>query len=742
MRVSGLRGCPEPFELELAEKSMCVLGENGHGKTTLADALELFGDGDLTAYHREGCGLAAAIHLDAQQADVEVLAASGAELRTLTRQGAEERILQHGEKLPRGGPIVLRHCTIAEFMGMTPGDKKKALLELVGLEGLGQMRAPLKTAVGHAGRDAEAAGRALQGERAALDSQLAGEGLVPYAARRCALAGLRQTVDAPADVLGLELTAAPQLAPSAGPVVDRLAAALANLPADPTGAYNAQVADEAVVRADALAALLVAAQRVVASQDTACPVCDAPVQGGQLQAQLAQRAQALGSMRARLAEAQHALTVYTDALDELGRALQALLAAPGSGDWPQEPLLRAATEDCTTFLARGRAALLERTGSPTAPALGALAEALPELRCIAVEGAADARTVALVELAELRTKCERMSEAQRQRKAAEGVQRAADRLLEIADEEIETAIEGAIRELGDLAASYYSRLVRSGPYSDLQLVYRPSRSGQVEFTLTFDGRYRGLSPPQRVMSSSQLSALGLALMLARLRRSRPPWRVLVLDDVVNSFDGNHRQGVARLLADEFDDWQLLVLTHDRAFRDVLQRTVPTWRFCEIVAHSPATGPLLADADSAVLMRERLDEGRTAIEVTALARRALERALKEPLRRLRYETLHYDPEARYTAQDYLRALRRGLKHNKSPLHGLAVLQRMECDVYMTNLGVHDRQDSSALTADDMYRLLDDLADLEAALRCNDCGRAVWQQPKRNGGGTCGCQALAA
>jgi recombinational DNA repair ATPase RecF len=52
MRVSGLRGCPEPFELELAEKSMCVLGENGHGKTTLADALELFGDGDLTAYHR------------------------------------------------------------------------------------------------------------------------------------------------------------------------------------------------------------------------------------------------------------------------------------------------------------------------------------------------------------------------------------------------------------------------------------------------------------------------------------------------------------------------------------------------------------------------------------------------------------------------------------------------------------------------------------------------------------------
>jgi hypothetical protein len=41
-------------------------------------------------------------------------------------------------------------------------------------------------------------------------------------------------------------------------------------------------------------------------------------------------------------------------------------------------------------------------------------------------------------------------------------------------------------------------------------------------------------------------------------------RFLVLDDVINSFDLEHRGELASLLADKFDDWQLVVLTHDRS----------------------------------------------------------------------------------------------------------------------------------------------------------------------------------
>jgi hypothetical protein len=100
------------------------------------------------------------------------------------------------------------------------------------------------------------------------------------------------------------------------------------------------------------------------------------------------------------------------------------------------------------------------------------------------------------------------------------------RILTIADEEIEQAIKTAITQLAALAADYYGRLIRGSPFTDVELVYKHARSGQVEFSLTFDGRHPGVSPPQRTMSTSHLNALGLALHLARLKLDVQPWRTL------------------------------------------------------------------------------------------------------------------------------------------------------------------------------------------------------------------------
>jgi hypothetical protein len=317
-------------------------------------------------------------------------------------------------------------------------------------------------------------------------------------------------------------------------------------------------------------------------------------------------------------------------------------------------------------------------------------------------------------------------------------------MLALVDEEIEQAIGTAIQTVGALAGDYYGRLVRGSPFTDVRLVYRTTRSGQIEFSLTYDDRHKDISPPQRVMSTSQLNTLGIALHLARLQIDVQPWRTVILDDVVNSFDAPHRQGLARLLADEFADWQVIVLTHDRAFRDILRRTVRGWDFKEIIAFSPAGGPVVSDADPRVVLRERLDRGDTAMEVGTLARRALEQGLSTPLWKLGYE-IRYDPDQRYGPHDYLTALRRGFKRSKSRLSGEPVLARIEVASYMTTFTAHDRADSSALTTDDLYRLVDDLDELDAALHCSTCGDPVWKERRQQSGGPvlhCKCGALAA
>jgi len=639
---------------------------------------------------------------------------------------------------------ILRHATIAGFMSQTAGEKKKALLELLGMGGLTGLREPLKTSWGRAKRDTESALRQVAAERAVIDSQLAGHDLVAYAEQRRVRAGLEQPIRRPADIHALALSAPRTIVPDRAGAVDRLAAAVGAVGEDPSPRWNREVADEAAVRADGTAALLKAAQRVIAPDDRSCPVCEQTIVGDELAERLAERAASLEAIRRRLSEASDELAAFDAQLVALADAIAELRRGAPSVGWPDEGQLAAIELLLGEHRGALRAARVDRATSPPAPDLGALRTILPKLRETATADSGAAQAGALVDLAELLQKCIRLEDAQRRHRAAEQAQAAVQRILAIADEEIEQAVKTAIKRLGALTADYYGRLVRGTPFSDVELVYKPARSGQVEFSLTFDGRHRSISPPQRIMSTSQLNALSLALHFARLKLDAQPWRTLFLDDVVNSFDAPHRQGLARLLADDFSDWQVIALTHDRGFTEVLRRTVKGWAFKEIIAFSPRGGPQLSDGDPRVALRARLDEGATAMEVAHLARRALEQGLSTPLRKLGYE-IRFDPEQRYTARDYLKALRRGFKHSGSQLADLPVLARMDVDSYMSNLGVHDRSDATVLTTDDLYRLVEDLEELEVALRCESCHEQVWKQRRSQSGDDsfrCGCGALAA
>ena len=107
------------------------------------------------------------------------------------------------------------------------------------------------------------------------------------------------------------------------------------------------------------------------------------------------------------------------------------------------------------------------------------------------------------------------------------------------DERIRTAIDNAIKELGDLVARYYLKISGSQVYSDVELRYDPRRAGGAEFSILYDGR-ETFTPPQRIMSGGQLHALALAFFLARAKLEGGHWRTMVLDDVVASFGGIYR----------------------------------------------------------------------------------------------------------------------------------------------------------------------------------------------------------
>ncbi len=214
----------------------------------------------------------------------------------------------------------------------------------------------------------------------------------------------------------------------------------------------------------------------------------------------------------------------------------------------------------------------------------------------------------------------------------------------------------------------------------------------VELAVEFYGSRQ--RPPHGVLSESHLNSLAIALFLAMAEEFNTQLGFLLLDDVINSFDVEHRGRLAELLADGFSDWQIIVLTHDQQFYEHLCRRAPSWRRLELTSWSYESGPRTTRYEPSGILaaaRERLESG-DVHGAAAKARRALEELLQEVCEAL-WAPL---PFRRGQANDkreigeLFKGLRRTLKELSKPfLESVEpLLKNLEADVGATlNVEVH-------------------------------------------------------
>ena len=102
--------------------------------------------------------------------------------------------------------------------------------------------------------------------------------------------------------------------------------------------------------------------------------------------------------------------------------------------------------------------------------------------------------------------------------------------------------------------------------------------------------------PGGYLSDSQIHSVALALRLAAIRQFNGAAPIIALDDIVTSYDADHRRTIAGLIAAMFSDCQVLVTTHDERFFNYLkdQLEAKDWHFTRIIGLDPAYGPRFAD----------------------------------------------------------------------------------------------------------------------------------------------------
>ena len=206
---------------------------------------------------------------------------------------------------------------------------------------------------------------------------------------------------------------------------------------------------------------------------------------------------------------------------------------------------------------------------------------------------------------------------------------------------------------------------------------------------------------------------------------------LVLDDVVNSFDRDHRGRLAELLVSQFGDKQLIVLTHDEQFYDRISRLAPSWIGEQFTSWSYSDGPRTRRYTGERFLTEAGEELSVGNRVGAAqkGRRALEEFLQEACEEL--EALLPFRRGRRNdqrmADEVMKGLRRALRDRAKSLYQQMspFLLQLEADLQAA-LNVESHASQGATSSVEIKDALTRVGDLQRRFTCDSCKTRVWHR----------------
>lgn len=297
-----------------------------------------------------------------------------------------------------------------------------------------------------------------------------------------------------------------------------------------------------------------------------------------------------------------------------------------------------------------------------------------------------------------------------------------------------------LRSISENVSKYFLALHQKEGFDNIQLKFLPEEDG-VEFHVYYKGEE--ITPPRKFLSESYLNGLGVCLFLATVQAFNKENGFVILDDIVNSFDAEHRADLARLLVNELVDYQLIVLTHDSVWFDVFRRLARQgWQYKRITRWSYENGVEIEQSQS-----DLLAECREAIEVSKVdlaapkVRTYIENRLKFLLQkvggRVRFREGTANDER--SAGELLPDLKKYLHNsgffnfaNEKPFNEL------EASTFIANYGSHDRPPAPVgLVIGDVSFALERILELESVFVCPVCTKKIWNITSRNYEMQCEC-----
>lgn len=603
LQIVNLRGSVTPFKLTFEKnKNLTIIyGENGTGKSTVADAFDFLGNGNVGSLDRRGLGLTQKFWPSIGKTAAEVKVTLETQAGACSVALGKKVIVVSNERL-RPKVAVLRRSEILGLIEARPADRYEQIRRFVDVTGVEIAEGTLRKLEIDKGRDYETAITRVSENLGEIDrfwGQAGSPGIN-------ALDWAAQEVQKDQSYLDTRKAAIDRLITAWDVVAaypDKLSALAAKAKAAEFARQQAEkeLADiTGSVANDYLAVLdlLKAAQAhfEMHPNPTVCPLCESSEKAAGLVEEVNRRIQSQGA-HSKLEAAKQIVAAKAKALDVANQLLvdakksaiadaAALAAYCASGELPPEvntPTLPA-PDDLTSWVQWIQINQKKRTAWEQA-----------SNDCVA-----DKKFINT-----LRTSLDTLQANKKSAKELEALLPRIKQAAALVEEQRKKFTDDILNAISGRVGELYEAIHPNEGLNKIVLALDATKRASLEIATEFGGKKD--APPQAYFSDSHLDTLGLCVFLALAECDAPEEKLLVLDDVLGSVDEPHVERIIGMIYDVLQKFRHAVITtHYRPWREKFRWGIlkpdQTCHFVELGEWRLDTGISLSGAISPEIAR--------------------------------------------------------------------------------------------------------------------------------------------
>lgn len=764
--IEGFRGARLPVVLDFTAtcKSVIVYGPNGSGKSTFSDAIEWFFTKRVNHLWREDCFEEALRNLNLTDTESAVVRLKFSDSKLdcehlldgklnvkRSNNSADFKLYIDASAAER---LILRYAELQEFITKTKGDKKKVIAEIIGFDDIVDFRNTLNTVLRKLQDDAEfsAARRTLDMNRGKMmerfkrfiesDAEaysMANDVIAPFslgvpvsdwASYGEAYKMLEGRVTA--QERGAAQVSFSSAITKCVQAKEEVANALAQIEAFSKQYGKVLETKERIIQLN-IEEFLKSGRKILDegwAKPNTCPFCGNAVDLEHLREELNERIEQFKAVREEYDASKKSKEFALSSLEAAERSMRDILDQP-SPYCPEEVVKTAISKfRDEAFRVRGKVqdAFQIYANIPDLTELEALSDSVSsilqtekkrlEQKAKELEITADEKSalVALDILKELRSLFQESSQLSMTCRVFQAqiasFSKLRDTFIAVQNSVLQEALDTMSSDIG----KYYKAMHPEEEVDNVKLTIVGEEG--VEFRYSFHGNETG--PPGKYLSESHLNSLGISLFLAAIRLFNKRNEFFVLDDVVTSFDSDHRMRLLRLLEDQFSHYQIILLTHEQFWFDGIREELSSLGWLVNEVEWDYDNGIRWEAGSSDLRKLIEEKKAKKLPIGNDIRRLLERRLKESCTSLRVRVAYLpnDQNEKRVIGELLSELRSTLNDKKCPVKDSPELARLSTTRFLTNVESHDSAEEPS--AGDLEVALKDVDALDALFRCPACG----------------------